>query len=466
MRLGVVAVVPFWSQSDNLNADSNYAYLRVVLPEMLKKTEDTLFVVLFPDPRYGSDRWVYADDGLQRNRIKFFAWPYDSQMSTSVTGFDNMRFKRLEDEYGPCIYWLHQVESEAAIFGGYRNSYARITRPCLIVQHHYIIHRSLPYVYETQFPRQWLQIGGSLASERVIYNSDHTHKMAQEAFGEYLNKETMDKLEAKSQVLKFGLLSGDEPRAPLCTTEPPIFLYNHRFENYKKPEITFQVINQLRAKGHKFEVWATQTAGHKVDDFAVDKDIFEASREKYFERISVPAINTINSVHETFCISILDSMCVGHLVVLPNTVTFPELVPKGYPFLFHNQAEQFEMLDRILERWPEDYNRWHTVLIDHARTTFNLKKYVDDYLSIFSAEENHYRENKHKEGTLRNLTHLLESMEKGKPYPLGCLANEARRLTGCQQQAMSNRRVIRETQILRDDITIAFDKNGIILKKV
>ena len=156
-RLGVVAVVPFWSQSDNLNVDSNYAYLRMVLPKLAEATEDTIFLVFFPDPKYGSDKWVYTPDGLQSDRIRLIPWPYDTQMSSSVVGFDNVRFKEIEFSYGPCIYWLHQVESGTAIVGGYTNSYGNVTRPTLIAQHHYIIHKSLPYVLESQFPRQWMR---------------------------------------------------------------------------------------------------------------------------------------------------------------------------------------------------------------------------------------------------------------------------------------------------------------------
>lgn len=459
-RLGVVAVVPFWSQSDNLNVDSNYAYLRIVLPKMAEATEDTLFLVFFPDPHYGADKWVYTPDGLQNDRIRLIPWPYDTQMSSSVVGFDNVRFKEIEASYGPCIYWLNQVESGAAVVGGYTNSYGNVTRPTLIAQHHYIIHRSLPYVYEAQFPRQWMQIGGSLASDVVLYNSQHCKRMADESFAEYLTAGQMEKLSAKSIVLRFGLLRGDEPLAPEAAKDSkPVFIYNHRFEYYKRPDITFALFEQLRAD-FPFEVWATQTNGQATGGnrkYFYDRSVFAASRAEYLRNVAVPAVNTINSVHETFCISALDSLALGHLLVAPKAVTFPELVPEGYPYLFESEAEQAAMLRLILSTWPDEYNKWRIPLSNHAREHFQLADYVSRYLAVMESEEARHREANRKERTLRGLHSVFDAFEAGKLYnPADVRKKVASAIYGSSgaTQSMPTRRVIREALALREDIGI------------
>lgn len=100
-RLGIVAVVPFWSQASNLNADSNYSFLRLVLPRMVEKTKDTIFLMFFPDPTYGKGDWKYTNDGLQSDRIKFIPWPYDTQMATGIANFDATRWAKIDENYAP-----------------------------------------------------------------------------------------------------------------------------------------------------------------------------------------------------------------------------------------------------------------------------------------------------------------------------------------------------------------------------
>lgn len=466
-RLGVVVVVPFWSQSDNMNADSNYAYLRIVLPEMVKQTEDTIFIVLFPDPKYGSDRWVYTPDGLQSDRIRFYAWNYDTAMATSISGWDVMRFKKLEDEQAPTMYWLHQVESGAFIAGGYKKAYAVANQPCLIAQHHYIIHRSLPYVYDTMFTRQWLQIGGSVASDAVVYNSDHCRNMARESFSDYLNKDALQKLENKSATLKFGLLRGDEPLSEEANDQTkPIFIYNHRFESYKNPKDTFDQFEKLRKK-YQFEVWASQTAGQRTagkKKFDIDKAIFEPSRNDYLKRIAVPAINTINSVHETFCISILDSMAVGNLVVVPNAVTFPELIPNDYPYIFRNLNEQYNMLDHILSNFKEEYNKWRPILSDHARKNFNLTTYVKNYIDLMVEKENARREVEMKDNTEKWFKDVIDNMTPKKLYKPIDLRRIFSSNSGVGAQAMTVARFLRETLRYYDNIHVVWN-DGVKLYK-
>lgn len=469
-NLGVVAVVPFWSQAANLNADSNYSYLRVVLPEMERQTTNAIFLVLFPDPKHGSSNWKFTPDGLQSDRIRFIPWPCDTQMATGVVDFDVMRWKQIEREYGPTIYWLHRVEIGANIVRGYERSYNRSGQPTLVAQHHYIIHKSLPYPIMSQFPRLWAQMGGSIASEHVVYNSAHCKRMADESFGDFLSPSIMDELELKSTVLKFGLLSGDEPAAPVGTVEDePIFLYNHRFEHYKHPERTFEIFDELRDR-FDFKVWATQTAGQKTGGrkrFFYDRSIFEPSRAAYLELIaSVPAINTINSAHETFCIALLDSIAAGHIVVAPNSVTFPELVPAGYPYLFDTVNQQRAMLEKILTTWSDEYNRWREPLRNHAMNNFDLTAYVRDYLGLIQQQELIHRVDVAKDTTVELFAQLFDTMEKGKQYAPRELRNALNRMGyNAGMQAFPVRRIVREAMNRRVDVNLVWNR-GVRLVKV
>jgi hypothetical protein len=292
--------------------------------------------------------------------------------------------------------------------------------------------------------------------------------MARESFSDYMNADAMQALEDKSQTLHFGLIHGSEPISePATASSKPIFIYNHRFEYYKRPDITFAIFDELRSS-HDFEVWASQTIGQAAGggrQYRYDKSIFEPSRDAYLKRIAVPAINTINSQHETFCISILDSMAVGNLIVAPKSVTFPELLPDDYPYLFENEKEQRAMLESILDNFEEIYNRWRIPLAEHARERFNLARYAADYLDVVAAAEAQHRESKRKPNTLKALHAVFDRMKpKQRISAWNLRRNIAIELYGGASgtQSMPTRRAIREALALRSDIRIVWD-NGIKL---
>lgn len=443
----ICVVFPFWSQSDAMNWDSNYSYLRVVLPRLVDVLPDWLWFVMWPMKSYGADVWRwYGDSFFDDRRIIRWPWPYDTAMRSSVMGFDPMKFKELEDRVGPTIYWLHQVESGTYLYGGYRFSFNVSSRPTIVAQHHYIIHRSLPYTYAGMFPRLWMQVGGSLVADLVVVNSVHTQRMLEESFGELLNGETMAQLREKTRVLRFGLID-DEPDIPISReVQSPVIVYNHRFEAYKQPKITAEVLQSLRDAGHKFEVWVTQYVGQNASEFIVDRVVGHPIRAEYLKRIAVPAINTINSTHETFCISILDSMALGHLIVAPRAVTFPELLPEGYPYLFKSPDEQREMLDHILSTWPTEWEKHHTALREHARREFSLQRYVATYAEWLTEQAQKWRKSTPKIQTRVGIDSLVNAMPPGK-YKVNDVARKIRAALALQNQAMPIRRVIREMSL-------------------
>ena len=457
-RLGVVGVVPFWSNSDNLNADSCYVWLRTVLPEISRHEPDTHFCVFFPDPNYGRDKWVYHPDGLVSDKIHLISWPYDSSMAGGVVGFDSVRHRTVETSFGINLYWLIMVEMGTMLAGGYGNAYSSDGKPAIVSQHQYVIHDSLPYPAESLFSRLWLQLGGSIASDRLVYASQHCYDMAQDSFSRYVTPEVMESLNRRSQVLLFGLLSGDEPRSPRASGKKlPVMLYNHRFELYKQPHKTWEVYKTLRQQGYQFDIWVTQALGQKTKEYPAEHLIHAPERDDYLRQIaSVCAINTINSTHETYCISAVDSMAVGHLVVLPNAITFPELVPQDYPYLFSDEEQQTKMLAYILSTWPREYNKWGPVLSEYVRTKFSLKCYVEQYAPVLHAAEDSHRQAIKKRTTYKALEHIFGKMPKGMPFPLwgkNGLSATFNQIGKLGPQAFPVARIVREAA-KRDDIDI------------
>ena len=440
--LGVVAVVPFWSHSQNLNLDSNYAYLRIVLPELSRLSPDTLWLMYFPSPESG--KWHYTPDGLISEKIKLIKWPYQDGMMNSIRHFDVNRWREIERDFSPTVYWLHQVEMCSQLSGGGIDSnYADMSLPTLVAQHHYIIHKSLPYPLESQTPRRLLQTVGTIAADRVVFNSDHCRKMARESFGELLSASTLEEIERKSETLRFGLLTGSEPKAEIKEGARPVVIYNHRFESYKQPKVTFAQLDELK-KRHKFETWVTQVKGQSTKAFKFDRVVFGATREAYLKNIAVAGVNTLNSVHETFCISALDSLAVGHLLVAPRRCTFPELVPADYPFLFENDREQLEMLDHIFSTWPREFHAWSSRLRSHALENFSLTTYSEKYLDLLESAESARYVTEPSEKLAASLDQACQSVMLGQTISLEELFRRRDALFVLRNQAFTRRRMIRE----------------------
>lgn len=461
MTATVCAIVPFWSQSDAMNWDSNYAYLRRVMPGLMDALPDWLWVILWPMVKGGNDTWRWHNDGLFDDpRIMRFGWPYDTAMRSSVSGWDPLKFRDLEIAYAPAVYWCHQVESATHIDGGYQQSFNRSARPIIVSQHFYVIHESLPYPLFGMFDRRWMQMGGSLVAQRVVMNSQHAYTMLRESFGEYLNDATMDALLAKTRVLPFGLVTAEHMAIPITPHDRPIVVYNHRFENYKRPDDTAALLNEARSAGHDFEVWVTQTVSQKVSDFPFDRIVGHPDQMTYLRSIAVPGINVSNSVHETFCISMLDSIMLGQLPLAPRAVTFPELVPPDYPFLFTSRNEQRVMFDHLVDTWPLEYTKWSDVLRAHAWSTFGLDSYCQQYAALLDEASQEPYEHQAKDHIIERRADFLRRLPVGR-YSLDRIGGAMRKALRLAIQAYPNRRVLRD--LAYAGASFAFDGSSVVV---
>jgi glycosyltransferase involved in cell wall biosynthesis len=438
-----ILVVPYWSQSDAVNFDSNYSFLRQTIPEISKLKPEWLFFVLWPETRSGADVWRYTSDGFWNDKIIPVRWPYDTSRSSSILSFNARKFQEIDETYCPTVYWLHQVESGFFFKRGYRETRSFQGIPRIVTQHHYTAHKTRESEGE-ESQSALLQMIGCLASDRIIANSTYASKMAMETFGHYLNLMTLAEIHKKTTVLRFGLVPKTLPE-----TKPypkPIILYNHRFEGYKRPQITANIIKKLKQK-HQLEVWITQTTGQPVDDFPFDKTVGHPLRDQYLENIAYPCINTMNSQHETFCISILDSIMLGHIPVVPRALAFPELLPFNYPYLFESTTQQEMMLDNILTRWPEAYNQWSTKLREWAREHFGLEQYAKAYADILETEANAWKQAEAKDTTIKGIVAVMEHYQEHAnsiPISVKNATDDVRHKTGIGTQAFPYRRAIRE----------------------
>ena len=219
----------------------------------------------------------------------------------------------------------------------------------------------------------------ALAADRVVFNSEfHRGEFfgalpdLLRRFPDYTHVGTLPGLRAKSDVLRLGLdLEGLDAARPAAEARrahepgPPVILWNHRWEYDKDPEAFFRVVNRLDDAGVRFRlVLAGQT-------FAEQPPAFEAGFRRYAERVlhygyaesfddyaallwrSDVVVST--SIHEFFGISMLEAIHCGCHPLLPDRLTYPELIPERLhtpllhaPVLYDGEEALFETLRGVL----------------------------------------------------------------------------------------------------------------------
>jgi glycosyltransferase involved in cell wall biosynthesis len=172
----------------------------------------------------------------------------------------------------------------------------------------------------------------------------------------------------KSMVLPVGidLHRLDDELAQVRTCGPPVILWNQRWEYDKAPQVFFQALDALVADGVDFRVvimgqshrqstpkfeMARERLGERVIHFG------HAAEEAYPVLLRRSDIVISTAVHEFFGIAILEAIYSGCFPVLPDRLSYPELIPKP-----QHDACIYGDFEGLLTRL-----RWALTNIDAAR---------------------------------------------------------------------------------------------------
>ncbi len=158
-------------------------------------------------------------------------------------------------------------------------------------------------------------------------------------FPDYTHLETIEAARTKSAVLPVGcdLRRLDRYRQADVHTEPPLILWNQRWEYDKDPETMLRALYALADEGLPFRV---ALAG---ESFRVQPSEFEAARVRLGERLvhygyaeseaeyarllwSADVVLS-TAIHEFFGVSVVEAMYCGAFPVLPRRLSYPELIP-------------------------------------------------------------------------------------------------------------------------------------------
>ncbi|GBC59172.1 glycosyl transferase family 1 [Desulfonema ishimotonii] len=245
------------------------------------------------------------------------------------------------------------------------------------------------------FQYGFTDITTGLAADRILFNSrTHSDTFFSHLPGfikmmpDYQPRWAVDAIREKSGVLHPGChFSAEAPRLTHPETgTPPLIIWNHRWEFDKHPEAFFDALDAVMARGIAFRVALLG------ENFARIPDVFRSVREKYGDRViqcgylesKADYLNMLRRGHivistarqENFGISVIEAMRCGCLPLLPNRLSYPEILPNRFhgDFLYDDQAGLIEKLALLLsgisglQKKREDLSRsmgkfaWETLI--------------------------------------------------------------------------------------------------------
>jgi glycosyltransferase involved in cell wall biosynthesis len=197
----------------------------------------------------------------------------------------------------------------------------------------------------------WINYASSLASQQIWFNSQyHLEVWYNELprllkhFPDFTHLEMIDHLRERSVVMPPGVnlarldSPADYPGIPPRGTpgEPPLILWNHRWEFDKKPETFFALLDRLAAQEVPFRLaLAGESFRNQPAEFLAARERFAkqivhfgfATGEQYRALLQRADIVISTAIHEFFGIATVEAIYAGCMPLLPARLAYPELVP-------------------------------------------------------------------------------------------------------------------------------------------
>ena len=157
-------------------------------------------------------------------------------------------------------------------------------------------------------------------------------------FADYNELQTIDEIGAKSSVLPLGidLRRFDDYRVERAMDEPPLILWNHRWEHDKDPATFVQSMIELAEAGYNFKLAITgerfgelppafQKAQSRLGDRVIQLGFVDSFAD--YARLLWQADYVVSSARqEFFGVSICEAIYCGCIPILPDRLNYPDLL--------------------------------------------------------------------------------------------------------------------------------------------
>lgn len=339
--------------------------------------------VLALEPWYGGSHRDFLDGLMKHSRHNFTAvtmaarfWKW--RMHGGAVTMARKAEEHVQQNGKPDIIFATDMVNLSAFLALARASLSDV--PVVLYMHENQLTYPLPEDQKRDYTYAYINYLACLSADHIIFNSSYHYDEFMEAlpgllrmFPDYTHLNTVARIRDRCSVVHLGMNLDEHDRYAGSFfqhqwgpgMDPPIVLWNQRWEYDKNPDAFFRLMNRLDDMGLSFRLIL---AG---EHFEVQPVEFERAFERYAERIihygyaedfaeyskllhrSDIVIST--SIHEYFGISILEAIYCGCHPILPNRLSYPELIPESLhspllhaPILYDNDEELFQNMCNIL----------------------------------------------------------------------------------------------------------------------
>jgi glycosyltransferase involved in cell wall biosynthesis len=241
-----------------------------------------------------------------------------------------------------------------------------------------------------------------MAADAVVFNSKYHQRSYFEAlpaflkhFPEFQELESTAELQARSHILPVGI---DLPPLEAAATAegpnaPPLIIWNHRWEYDKNPADFFSALYTMDTEGIPFRLAvcgknfrrspaefseARERLAHRIIHFGY------ASKERYHQLLGQAAITVSTAFHEFFGISTLEAIHYRTFPILPDRLSYPELIPEHFhPWCLYQAADDLRQRLRWALTRKEDAQTMAAELAQSTRV-FEWSRLAPSYDQLLS----------------------------------------------------------------------------------
>ncbi|MEJ2155158.1 MAG: DUF3524 domain-containing protein [Desulfobacteraceae bacterium] len=320
---------------------------------------------LFLEPFYGGSHRDFADGLVAHSR-------HDIELATLPDRFWKWRMR------GAAIYWSRRIEDPAQYdglivssllnLGDLKALWGEACPPALVYFHeNQLTYPSAPDIRHDHQPG-FTNIISALTARRLLFNS-HSHLSAfltslpqlVRIMPDFRPKWVVQVIEEKSDVAYPGChFSGTAANLTREDLRPPLIIWNHRWEHDKNPEAFFRALKKMIQTGIEFQVallgeeYAQMPAVFDQAPEILGERLVQygrvPSRQDYYKWLEQGDIVVSTAVQENFGIAVAEAMWHGCLPLLPNRLSYPEILPPPFheDFLYGDQEDLENKLARLL----------------------------------------------------------------------------------------------------------------------
>lgn len=297
---------------------------------------------LYLEPFYGGSHRAFVDGLIAHSRHRF-------DLHHLPARFWKWRMR------GAALYFLQQITDPTAYDGVMTSDLMSVSDfkalagpacpPILVYFHENQLTYPLSPGESMDYQFGFTDITSALAADRLLFNSEAHMEMFLEGLPAFLARMpdyrpqwVIEVIRRKAGVCYPGCdLPAGDTAAGIKTSQPPIVLWNHRWEHDKAPEPFFEVMERLRQRGMDFGIAVLgqqfvrrppvfDTARERFGDRIVQFG-YVNSREEYFGWLKHASVVVSTARQENFGLSVVEAAGCGCLPLVPDRLSYPELIP-------------------------------------------------------------------------------------------------------------------------------------------